>query len=158
MAHLHQVEGALDFDADFALALLAYSQAVGNIAGNGHVRPHRIGLKHHRHAALLGRYIAAGTGIEHGLAGDADTAGGRLLQAGDGAQGCGLATTGGPKQGHMLSTTDLEADAVDGRDVSITDHEILQIDVVRAIVHVSSLVMPRVSRNRISRARITVKV
>src|SRR5262245_49075307 len=158
MAHLHQIEGAFDFDADFAVALLAYPQAVGDIARNGHVRPHGIGLKHHRYAALLGRYVAAGAGIEHELAGDADTAGVRLLQAGDGAQGCGLAATRGSKQGDMLAATDLEADAVDGRDVTVTDAEIPQIDVVGAIVHVSSLVMPRVSRNRISRARITVKV
>src|SRR5262245_26429028 len=149
MAHLHQIEGAFDFDADFAAALLADPQAVGDIARHGHVRPHRIGLKHHRYAALLGRYVATGAGIEHELAGDADTAGVRLLQAGDGAQGCGLAATRGSKQGDMLAATDLEADAVDGRDLTGPDAEIAQIDYGRAIVRGSSPVWPLVISKRI---------
>src|SRR5690349_17225776 len=158
MAHLHQIERALDLGLDLGAGLFAHAQAVGDVAEHRHVRPHGIGLEYHRDPALLGWHVAALAGVVHDLAIDEDRTGAGLFQAGDGAQGGGLAAARRPKQGDVLTPADLETDAVYGGNLTVTDDEITHGDAVRLGPHVNSLVMPRVSRNRISRATMTVKV
>ena len=50
------------FSRTSAARQLAHAQAVGDVVEHRHVRPDRVGLEHHRHAALLGRHVAAFAG------------------------------------------------------------------------------------------------
>ena len=118
-AHLHQPQGALDILGDLGARQFAHPQAIGDIVEHGHMRPYRIGLEHHRDAALLGRNVAAlGRGI-HRSAVDPDRPGGRLFEPGNRAQGRGLAAARGAQQGHVLAAPDGEADPVDRRHAAI---------------------------------------
>ena len=157
MAHLHQVERALDVGLDLGRAQLAHAQPVGDVVEHRHVRPDGVGLEHHRHAALLGRDVAALAGVVHRLAVDADAAAARLLQAGDGAQRRGLAAARGAEQGHVLAAADREADAVDGHGVAVADDEILRPRCACALTSAPSSCRAS-ARNRMTSATITVKV
>src|SRR5216683_3948046 len=156
MAHLHQVECAFDIGLELLRALLPHAQAIGHVVEHRHVRPHGVGLEHHAHTALLGRDGTALGRVVHRLAVDGDAAAARLLQPGDGAQGRGLAAARRAQQGEMLAASDREADAVHRRLVAVTHDQVLHLDT--RLAHVSSLVTPRVSRNKIASATITVRV
>ena len=69
------------FCRDLGLRQLAHAQAVGDVVEHRHVRPDRVGLEHHRHAALLGRHVAPLAGGIHRLAVQADDAAARLSPA-----------------------------------------------------------------------------
>ena len=80
-AHLHHVERAVDLLGDRLLALAAHAQAIGDVLEHRHVRPDRVGLEHHREAALLGRNVDVLRGRKDRRAADADFARDRLFQA-----------------------------------------------------------------------------
>ncbi len=71
-----------------------------------HVRPERVGLKDHRHAAPLRRQAG------DVAPGDQDPPGPDLGEAGDGAQQRGLAAAGRAEQGDELAGRHLERDAL----------------------------------------------
>ena len=77
-----------DPGADLVPRHPAQPEAVAHVAENGHVRPERVGLEHHGHAALLRRRV------HHIPPEQADRARRRLLEAGDGAQQRGLPAAG----------------------------------------------------------------
>ena len=91
---------------DLVLGGLALLEAEGQVLLHGHVRVERVVLEDHRDVAVLGRQVV------HDPAADADGPGGDLLQAGDGAQGGGLAAARRPDQDHELTVGDLQAEAV----------------------------------------------
>src|SRR5258708_4377300 len=103
MAHLHQVERALDIGLELFRALLSHAQAVGHVVEHRHMRPPGVGLEHHGDAAAR-----------------------------------------------------REAHAVHRHLIAVAHDQVLPLDTRHA--HVSSFVTPRVSRNRIASATITVKV
>jgi hypothetical protein len=53
--HLQQRQHFVDAAGDLVLAGTAHLEPVADVAGNGHVRPERVRLEHHRRAALFGR-------------------------------------------------------------------------------------------------------
>ena len=71
------------------------------------MRKQRVGLEHHRGAALDRRQA------DDVLAADQDLAGGRILVAGDHAQDRGLAAAGRPEQAAIGAVGNLQIDAVD---------------------------------------------
>jgi hypothetical protein len=79
---------------------VAQPQAVGDVLEHAHVREERIRLKDHRHAALVGRHVGDVPAIEQ------DASGGGELEAGDQAQGGGLATAGWAEQRDELALAD----------------------------------------------------
>src|SRR5580704_20682 len=156
MAHLHQVERALDIGLELFRALLSHAQAIGHVVEHRHVRPHGVGLEDHAHTALLGRDGPALGRVVHRLAVNGDAAAARLLEPGNGAQGRGLAAARRPQQGEMLAAAHREAHSVHRHLVAIAHDQVLHVDT--RLAHVSSLVTPLVSRNRIASAATTVKV
>src|SRR5258708_3768208 len=76
-----------------------------------HVRPDRVALEDHRHAALLGRQRGAGRGDPPAV--HVDRAIARLEEARDHPQGGGLAAAGGAQQGDELAGMQGEGEAVD---------------------------------------------
>ena len=100
----------------------AQPQAVADIAEHGHVRPQRVGLEHHRDAALLGRE-AGDVAAE-----EPDRAGRRLLEAGDGAQQRGLAAAGGAEDRDEFARRDGEVDAAQDGLRPVADLEAVDLD------------------------------
>ncbi|KAF0148833.1 MAG: Uncharacterized protein FD187_1628 [bacterium] len=86
-------------------------QAEGDVAGDGKVRKQGVILEHHADAARLRRQRPAGRA--DALAGQADVAGARRVEAGDEAQHGGLAAAGGAQQTADLAFLQAEGDAVE---------------------------------------------
>ena len=86
-----------------ARASLAVLERIDHVLPHRHVRPHRVGLKHHAEVAQPRRHQDAALGRRHHLPGDADFAGGRMLEPGDAAQGRRLAAAGRAEQDHDLA-------------------------------------------------------
>src|SRR5439155_25786198 len=119
----------------------------------------------HGNAALLARHVAALACRIDDLAGQHDTASAGLLEAGDRAQGRGLAAAGRAEQREELAASDAEADAVDRRHLAVADLEVGHLDHHPAIAHKGSParnVMPRETErttwNRMATAMKTVTV
>src|SRR5262249_3026641 len=151
-----KIERALDVGLDVRHVLVSHAKPIGNVLEHRHVRPHGVGLEHHADAALLGRHVAAPRRVVHRLAVDGDAAAAWLLEAGDGAQGRGLAAARWAEERHVLATSDGEADAGHRDLIAVAHDEILHLDA--RLAHWSSRVTPRVRRNRIRSATTTVKV
>ena len=157
MAHLHQVERALDVGLDVGRALLPHAQAVGDVVEHRHVRPHGVGLEHHRHAALLGRHVLArrrrrtSPGRRCGSSRRSAAPGRRWR-----ASVVVLPQPEGPSRVTCSPRPTVKLTPFTATCVAVAHDQILHFDARRA--HCSSLVMPRVTRNRIISAMITVKV
>ena len=91
----------------------AQAQAVDDVFGHRHVRPQRVALEDHRHAALLGRQRARLR--RHQPLADMDLAVGRLQKSRDQPQRRGLAAAGRPEQADQLSMVDFQGDVIDHR-------------------------------------------
>ncbi len=100
----------------------AQAQAVADVAQHGHVRPERVGLEHHRHAALFRRHV------HHVATEQPDRALGRFLEARDGAQQGGLSAAGGAQNGDELAGRDLEVHSVQHALVAIADVKAIDVD------------------------------
>src|SRR5882724_2260238 len=120
------------------------------------MRPNRIGLKHHRDAALLGRDIAALGGGVHRPALDPDRARGGLFEPSYGPQGRRLAAARWAQQGQVLALSHSKADAVDRHDAAITHDQIGDLDA--RVAHRNSPENRRVARNRMASATNTAEV
>ena len=99
-----------------------HGRAIGDVLEHRHVREQRIGLEHHAHVAVGGREL------RHVAAADQDLALARHLEAGDHAQGRGLAAAGGAEQGHELARLDGEGDVVHGRDGAVALGHVAEFD------------------------------
>src|SRR5262245_6694452 len=100
-------------------------QYQADIFGDGHVRPDRVGLKHHADFPLLRRTITSWTGRKDGFVVESDTARIGLLQSRDAAHQRGLPRTAGSQQDKELFFTDLKIDAVQGRYRLLARFEVL---------------------------------
>src|SRR5262249_11872157 len=127
-AHLHHVEPPLYLFCDFRHASFANPQPVGDVVEHGHVGPDRVGLEHHRQAALFGRNIDLATGREHRHTVDPNLTGGWPLEPSDGAQCCGLAATGWSEQRQLFTGHDLEVDPADRRYAAVIKLKTLDLD------------------------------
>ncbi len=96
---------------DFAAVFLGELQAERHVVEDRHVRVQRVGLKHHRHAALRWRDVV------DLLAADGHLAGRDVLQPGDQAQQGGFTAAGRPDEDRELAILDIEIDALDDPDV-----------------------------------------
>ena len=92
-------------------------QAEHDVLVHGLVRPHRVVLEHHAHAALIRRHHAAGRRQKAAV--DVDGAGVRHDIAGDQAQRRGLAAARRAEQRDKGIVLDLKVDVVDGRDFRV---------------------------------------
>ncbi|MCY1250357.1 hypothetical protein D9M72_639900 [compost metagenome] len=81
--------------------------AEGHVLEDGHMRVKRIGLKHHRDAALGRRQL-----IDH-LSVEGKRTRRDVFKPGDQAQQRGLAAAGGPNEDHEFAGPDIHADALD---------------------------------------------
>ena len=143
-AHLHHAERVRDLLGDLLLALAPDAQAVRDVLEHRHVRPDRVGLEHHREAALLGRDVHALRRRIDGGAADADLARARLLQPRDGAQRRGLAAAGRTEQRQLLAGLHGKADAAHRRHRAVVDLEVRDLDVRLARVSHDALSPPLV--------------
>jgi hypothetical protein len=91
---------------------LAQLEAEHDVLVHGLVRPHRVVLKHHAHAAMLGQHHAVGRG--HQPVADVDCAGVGPHVAGDQAQGRGLAAAARAEQRHERVVADDQVEIADG--------------------------------------------
>ena len=94
---------------DLRLGRLAQLQAEGHVVINGHMRIQSVALEDHRDIAILGRDIV------DQLVVDVQFALGDFFQAGDHAQGGGLATAGRADQNDELFVFDVQGEVADGR-------------------------------------------
>jgi hypothetical protein len=90
-------------------------ERIGHVLAHRHVRPHRVGLEHHADVAFARGNQHAALGFGDHAPADRDAPAGRMLEAGDAAQGRGLAAARRAQQYHDLARRHLEAHAVDGR-------------------------------------------
>jgi hypothetical protein len=88
-------------------------QRVGHVLEDGHVRPHRVGLEHHPHAALLGGHEDPVARGRHGLAVDGNRALVGMLESRDAAEGRRLAAAARAEQGEDPSLLHAEGDPLD---------------------------------------------
>ena len=95
------------------------AKSIGHVLEHGHVGPNGVGLEHHREAAFFGAQIDALLRRIDDAAVDADFARRRLLEAGDRAQGGGLAAAGGAEQRQLLAGQNVEGDAAHRRDGAV---------------------------------------
>ena len=100
--------GALDAARDLRALQLAHTQAEGEVLPDGHLRVQRVVLEDHGDVA-----VARGHVVDDALS-DPDVAVGERLEAGEQAEGRGLAATGGADQHHELAVADLERELGDG--------------------------------------------
>ncbi|MNF90049.1 hypothetical protein D3C84_726000 [compost metagenome] len=95
LAQLAELDQLQQFVGD-ALAIGLLTNAEGDVFRHAQVREQRVILEHHADSTLLRRQGETGAG-DHFI-GQLDLAFGHRLEAGDGAQGSGLAAAGGAEQ------------------------------------------------------------
>jgi hypothetical protein len=102
--------------------MLAHLQPEGDVLHHRHVRKQRVALEHHAGVAVPGRQKG------HILAADARRAAARLDEAGDHAQGGGLAAAGRPEQHDELAVGDVERHPRDDGVIAVALGEIDQLE------------------------------
>src|SRR5262245_13357581 len=127
VVELHQMQSMPD--PFFGLILRKPCWTVGqyqaDIFGDGHVRPDRVGLKHHADFPLLRRKATSRTGGKDGSVIESDTPCIGLLQSRDAAHQRGLPRTAGSQQDKELFFTDLKIDPIQGRYRLVPRFEVL---------------------------------
>ena len=93
----------------------AQLERVGDVLEHGHVRPDRVRLEDHAEVALVGRHERRRRRRGDDAPAQRDLAGVGTLEAGDQAQGRGLAAAARPEQREDLAAPDLERRAVHRR-------------------------------------------
>ncbi len=94
----------------------AHLQRKGHVLEHVHVRPDRVGLKHHAEIAPVGRDEDTLGGREHDASAKLDLAALRPLQSGDGAQRRGLAAAARPEQREQGAVGHIERHVLCGFD------------------------------------------
>ena len=107
---------------------LLLAQPVADVLGDVHVREQGVVLEDRVHVAPVGRDAG------DGLAGEVDLARGRLLEAGDHAQGRGLAAARRPEERVERPARDRQAHRVDRDDVPEPLGHVHDLDVRRRVV------------------------
>ncbi len=102
-----EIERAQDAVLDFVLGKPARFERKGDVFRHGHVRPNRIGLKHHADVALIGRQQPSAVTDHDRLIAEKDIAGVGCLQTGDHAQGGGLTAAARAEQSENLAVIHL---------------------------------------------------
>ena len=106
-------------------------QAEADILADRHVRPDGVALEDHRHAAPLRRHDGVGGG--EGVAVDLDRARRRRHEAGDHAQGRGLAAARGAEQGDELALLQRQVEVVDGVEAAEAARKVAQDELGHAL-------------------------
>ena len=106
---VEDLRGFLDPLADLVLGDAGDLEREAHVVGHRHVRVQRVVLEHHRHVAVLGRQVG------HVAVPDEDSAAVDLLEAGEHAQGRGLATSGRTDEDEELPVSDIDVELVDAR-------------------------------------------
>ena len=110
LVDLQDLGGLRDAPLDLGLRRPQRLQAEGEVLAHRHVRVERVGLEHHREAALGRRDLV------HRLAVDEDLAAGDLLEPGDHPQQRRLAAARRADEDDELAVLDVKVDAVDDLD------------------------------------------
>ncbi len=113
MAKLHHVQDAIEPRAQFLRRQPAQLQAERHVLRHRHVRPDRIALEDHRHAAPFRRDHAVGRRQHRAV--HLDRAGGRADEPRDHPQRGGLAAAGRPEQRDELTLLQGQADILHRR-------------------------------------------
>ncbi len=101
------------------------ADAEGDVLRHGQVREQRVVLEDHADAARLRRQGEAGAG-DH-LAGQADLAVADRFEAGDGAQGSGLAAARGAEQATDVTGVQVQVELLDDHLALITAGQVVQL-------------------------------
>ncbi len=107
LAHRHQLEQLAGALVPRRLVDAAHLQGEGDVVDHGQMRKQRVGLEHHRRAALGRRQVG------DVLAAQDDVARADRLVARDHPQGRGLAATGRAEQAAIGAGRDFQVDGVD---------------------------------------------
>jgi hypothetical protein len=102
----------LDPAVNVALGRLAQLEAKGHVVIDGHVGIEGVALEDHGDVPVFGSHV-----VDHPVAND-DLALCDLLQAGQAAQGRGLAAAGGSDQDQEFFVGDLDVQVVDGHHIA----------------------------------------
>ena len=114
-------------------------QAERDVAADAHMRIERIGLEHHRQAALGRRHV------HHVLAVDQDLPAGDILQSGDQAQERGLPAAGRSDEHHEGTVLDIQIGILDDVDRPERFPDSLQRDLAHDLWSLCYLTAPKVS-------------
>jgi hypothetical protein len=128
LPHLHHVERLGDAHRDLAPRDPLLAQTVGNVLGDGHVWEEAVVLKHRVDVALVRRDAL------HVLATDSDEALVGLFEAGEHAQGGGLAAPAGAEQRQELTRLHVEVESIDGHHRAESFGDVGQLDAA-ALTH-----------------------
>jgi hypothetical protein len=104
----HQLEHALGACLDVGSRKAPHLERKHHVLRRRHVREQRVVLEHHTDIALVGPAQGKVTAVE------LDRAAGRIFEAGDHQERCGLAGAAGAQEGDELATLDVDRDVVDG--------------------------------------------
>jgi hypothetical protein len=110
-----QLQNLTGLAVDLGARRATMAERIGDVLLDRHVRPDRIGLKHHADVAQPRGHLDAVGRRRHQPPADADAPGGGMFEAGDAAQRRGLAAAGWAEQHHDLARRHVEADAIHGR-------------------------------------------
>jgi len=118
IAEPYQFENSLNPFTHFAARSPGDSQREPDIAGDGHMRPNRIGLEHHADVPFLWLDEDVADAVVDDVIADCDLSGGRYLQAGNATQRRRLSTSARTEERHRAARFDLKAHVVDSDEVA----------------------------------------
>src|SRR5215218_3151548 len=98
---------------DFGARRLCQAQPEAYIVADGHVRPQRVGLKHHAQSTLLRLQEDIARAIGHHEIANANHALIGVLQAGNAVKGGGFAAAGWPEKADQLTWLNRERNIID---------------------------------------------
>jgi hypothetical protein len=119
---LHELERLSDALADLGLRPLRPLQAEGDVVEDVQVREEGVVLEDGVHVAVVRRRVRDVGAVQENLTG------GRLLEAGDHAQGRGLPAPGRPEQREELAARHVQVDAVDSGHLGELLRQLAQFD------------------------------
>ena len=120
LVELQDMAGFRDLGLDLGGRVAVHLEAEAHVFLDGHVGIERVGLEHHRNAALGGVEPRDVTGA------DVDLSFGRLLEPGDHAQERGLAAARGAHEDAEFAVLDLKIHPVDHLYVAISFDHVVQ--------------------------------
>ena len=139
---LHTVQSAGDLFGDGLAVFLADTQAEGHVVEHGHVGPQGVRLEYQIQVALAGRGERSLRRVDDLLAVHQDNAVLGLFQAGDHAEGGGLAAAGGPQQGHEVAVLNGEVDVPQDVVAAVKFINVLQFNAAHIIFPFCSVTIP----------------
>src|SRR4030095_5875588 len=119
-----QFEGFFDAPLNFLAIGAPHVERKRDVLKYRHVRPDRVGLKHHADVAFFRRHVDAPIGRDHDAARDLHLPGIGLFEARDHAQGRRLAAAARSEQGDDFALLDFERSIIDGGQLAEDFYEI----------------------------------